>query len=514
MCAEGIEQHDGAAARREVAVGYGLVLAGCLVLYVVTCSPGLLWQDSGMFQYRVWQQDIEGRLGLALAHPLYVLIGIVVKYIPLGGFVFRVNLISAVAGAFTVANVFLLLRLWLGKLAPAVIGALNLAFSWTIWQHACIAEVYTLYTALFVAELVVLLQYFRNGKSGYLVWLGLLNGLAIANHMWAIIPLACYVVLLAALVGKKKVAWRVVAAAGGLWLIGASPYLYLIGKDIIVGGDGAATIRSALFGGSWAQGVLNTQLTWRVIKENVMFIIYSFPTPNILLFFVGLVLLRKLAPSRGFGWVLGILTGLFLVFAFRYDVPDRYAFFMPFYCLVAVLIGVGAHGLLQVKRCRILAGIIMGLTLLNLPVYAMTPSIAKERFPVLSERRQIPYRDSYKWFLQPWRCGYRGCEAFAEEALATVERDGVIYADGTTVYPLWFHQQLNDRRRDVVIVSGHGSFNNLGVYGEAAARELLAERAVYVVSPLRGYCPDFLLEEYGSAKVGVLYRVIEKSGAE
>ena len=34
-------------------------------LYVLTCAPGPLWQDSGLFQYRIWHNDIEGKLGLA-----------------------------------------------------------------------------------------------------------------------------------------------------------------------------------------------------------------------------------------------------------------------------------------------------------------------------------------------------------------------------------------------------------------------------------------------------------------
>ena len=126
------------------AKSYLAVLAAAAVLYIVTCAPGALWQDSGMFQYRIWHNDIEGGLGLALSHPLYHIIGIAIKHVPVGEFGYRVNLISAVTAAIAVANVFLLLRLWLKKSLPAAVGAVTLAVSWTFWQHACIAEVYTL----------------------------------------------------------------------------------------------------------------------------------------------------------------------------------------------------------------------------------------------------------------------------------------------------------------------------------------------------------------------------------
>jgi hypothetical protein len=100
---------------KNLTVSYFVVLLVAAVLYIATCAPGPLWQDSGMYQYRIWHNDIEGMLGLALSHPLYHIIGIGVKYIPLGEFAYRVNLISAIAAAFTIANLFLLLRLWLGK---------------------------------------------------------------------------------------------------------------------------------------------------------------------------------------------------------------------------------------------------------------------------------------------------------------------------------------------------------------------------------------------------------------
>ena len=48
---------------------YSAVLLITLVLYGVSCAPGAVWQDSGLIQYRVWHNDIEGRAGLALAHP-------------------------------------------------------------------------------------------------------------------------------------------------------------------------------------------------------------------------------------------------------------------------------------------------------------------------------------------------------------------------------------------------------------------------------------------------------------
>ena len=138
-------------------VRYSIILFISLVLYSVSCAPGAVWQDSGLYQYRVWHGDLEGFEGLALSHPLYHIVAIGAKHLPFGEFGRRVNLVSAGAAAFAVANLFLLMRLWLGREFPAVIAALTLAFSHTFWWHASLAETYTLWVALLLVEMLVLL---------------------------------------------------------------------------------------------------------------------------------------------------------------------------------------------------------------------------------------------------------------------------------------------------------------------------------------------------------------------
>ncbi len=497
---------------KNLTVNYLIVLLAAAVLYIATCAPGPLWQDSGMYQYRIWHNDIEGRLGLALAHPLYHLIGIAVKYVPIGGFAYRVNLISAIAGAAAVANLFLLLRLWLGKNLPAIIAAITFALSWTNWQFAAIAEIYTLHSALFLAELIMLFQYIKTRRIVFLYLLALFNGLAIANHMWAVIALACYLVFLATLLVKKQIRLRDFAIIAALWVIGAAPYEYLIIKNVIQTGDFTATLASAFFGKGWQGDVLNTSLSGQMVKENLVLIAYNFSTFNGLFFFAGLYGLKKVSPSRSFTYILLALLILFFVFAFRYTVPDRYAFFIPFYCLVAVLIGIGFNFLFPKPNRRILC-LVFILSMIPIPTYIITPVVAQKVGFKLPTKRDIPYRNDHTWFLQPWKTGYNGPEQFADEAFATVEKNAIIYADGTTVYALLYIQEIEGKRRDVTIVSGHGSVNNLKEYNEDVIDKVLTEQAVYVVSPLAGYCPQFLLERYSFVPEGIIWRIVEKQSA-
>jgi hypothetical protein len=493
------------------ASSYLAVLALAAAFYVISCAPGSLWQDSGMFQYRVWHNDIKGGLGLALAHPLYHIIGAGVKYIPIGEFGYRVNVISAVSAAIAIANLFLLLRLWVGRNLPAAIGAITLAFSWTFWQHASIAEVYTLYAALFTAELIFLSQYLKTKRIGYLYLLGLFNGLAIANHMWGTIPFACYVVFLATLPEKRRINFKNIAVITLLWIVGAGPYEYLIVAEIIRTGDITGTLYSALFGNSWSGAVFNTSITLRIVLENIFFLIYNFPTPNILFLFIGIFGLYKVSGDKRFAHIMSALLILFFVFAFRYTVPDRYAFFIPFYCLASAFIGVGMHLFFKRYSQKVYVILVLVFAFLPLPIYGFVPIVAERLKINLGTKRTIPYRNEYTYFLRPWQRGNNGPELFASEALSCVDGDGVIIADGTTVYALWYLQEVKGKNISVKVVSEHGNYQNpIPFPTEDTIEQLMGSRAVYVVSPVAGYCPGYLLEHYDFIKTGPIYRVVDR----
>jgi len=494
---------------QSIMLWYLVVLAGAGALYAFSCAPGMLWQDSSLYVWRIWSNDIEGIMGLALSHPLFIMIGMAVKHIPLGELAYRINLISVVCGAVTIANLFLLLRLWLGRLLPAVIGAVTLAVSWTFWQHAVIAEVYTLCVALLSAELIMLLQYVRTKRIGYLYLLGLFNGLAIANHMWGVFGFACYTVLLVVLLVRNQIGLKHFGIIVLLWVIGAVPYEYLIMKNIILSGDVQATLASAVFGNLWQGQVLNTSISMKIVLENIIFILLNFPTPNLVFFFVGLWVLRKTVPSRSFANIILALLALHFVFAFRYTVPDRYAFFLPFYCLAAALIGLGANVILSRYNRKSLVFVVLVFALLPIPVYCVTPAVARKMYKPLGLRRQRPYRDEYNYFLRPWKMGYRGAERFANEALDMVEENAIIYADSTIIHVLLYVQEAKGKRSDVKIVSEYYMSKNAPAFTENTIERLMESSSVYVVSPVPGYCPQFLLEQYKFEQVGIMWKVVE-----
>ncbi len=493
--------------KKNIVRWYAASFLTALLLYAVSCAPGPLWQDSGLIQYRVWHSDIEGILGLALSHPLFYIMAIGTKYIPLGEFGYRVNLLSAIAGALAVANMFLLVRLWLGKNLPAIIAAVTLAVSHTFWRHASIAETYTLWTALFLVELIMLLQYIKSNRIKYLYLLGLFNGLAISVHMFAAIPLLCYAVFLVSLKLRRQIHISNIFIFVICWIVSALPYEYLIIKNLIQTGDFTGTLVSAAFGNRWQGAVLNTKLSLQIVKEDLIYIFYNFPTPNALLLIVGCYGLFRMPIDKCLRNILLSSTILFFIFAFRYNVPDRYAFFIPFYCMVSILIGLGAYILIERTNKKALIYLILILCLLPVGVYATAPALAKKMQIKIGTREDIAYRDDYKYFLQPWKTGYRGAEQFADEALSTVEENAVIYADITTVGPLLYAQEVKGHRPDVRIISGTANSQDALKLNEETIEQTLKERAVYVVSPRPEYCPEFILEKYNLSQSSILWKI-------
>lgn len=201
---------------------------------------------------------------------------------------------------------------------------------------------------------------------------------------------------------------------------------------------------------------------------------------------------------------------LFFFFAFRYTVPDRYAFFIPFYCMASIFIGLGAHFLLDKMHCKALAFSVLFFSLLPVGVYAAAPTMAKRMQLNIDTRDDIPYREDDTYFLQPWKTGYRAAERFADEALDLVADNAVIYADATTVAPLLLAQQVKAKRPDVKIISGTVNSTDAPEFNEQTINKLPENGPIYVVSRKPGYCPEFVLGDYDLVQAGILWKVVAR----
>lgn len=502
-----------------------LVLAAALLVYAVTLAPGMLWQDYGLAQYRTVAGDFVGARGLALSHPLYYLVTTAFQGVPIGQPPLRVNLVSALFGALSVANVYLLLRRLTPAISaeggagrlPAALGAVSLGVAHTFWKHSVMAETRTLYTAMLTTELLLLhlcLQAAASaaaprgfaGAGRWVVLLLLVNGLSVSNHLLALLDLAVLGLVVLWMAARRQVAIGAVLAGAAAWLAGASIYLWLVVGEWLSGTPLPEVVHSALFG-NYARNVLNTQVTFRLLLESVFYLGLNFPTPTVLLAVAGLAGLRRFTP-RPMAAALGGLLAIHLLWAVRYDIVDRFTYFIPTIVLLSLLIGLGAAAWLPGRR-RIWRRLALAACLLPVVLYAALPAAItglgmREKVPI----RTVPYRDELRYFFWPWKTGYRGAEQLAAEVHRVVPDRAYVLADSTSAWAMHYARRSGEWTRQIEVWPPPNwekggrterTYEHLAPWLEAGT--------LYAIAPQPAYCPQWLLDGYEFEPAGAIFRV-------
>ncbi|MDP3541093.1 MAG: DUF2723 domain-containing protein [Elusimicrobiota bacterium] len=127
-------------------MSFGVFFA-TLALYLAKLPPALApWRDTGEMTVAA------ATLGVAhpTSYPLYVLLGRLALWFPLGNPAYRLNLLSAVAGAAACAVLFAVLRERRGTFA-ALAAAACLAFNPAFWAVSQVSEMYSLWLLSAVA---------------------------------------------------------------------------------------------------------------------------------------------------------------------------------------------------------------------------------------------------------------------------------------------------------------------------------------------------------------------------
>lgn len=486
---------------------YFVVLLTALVLYVISLAPGVLWQDSGLAQVRTAMHDIVGLRGLALAHPLYYVITILFSYVPIGDIAYRVNLVSAILGALTVANVHLLARLLFRFRVAAVVTTCSLAVAHTFWQHSSMAEVYTLDTLLFSLELLCALCFLNTNRGRWMVLLFAVSGLRLSNHLFALLALPVWGSLLLWVLYERRTNWRVFVASGFAWFAGAGLYVALIVAEIVGGRAVGEVVHEALFGVRYAEHVLNTNVDLHLLKVSIIYIGLNFPTPTVFLSLIALTRIRYL-PHWPLRVSIVLLLAIYLMWAVHYNVPDQYAFFMPAIVLMAVLIGFGADRLLAdshvFRRDAVL--FVLG-ALFPVLVYPVLPTIVRASGYYMGVVRKVPYRDAHDYYLRPWRTGYTGAQQFIEE-IRQLPDGSYLLTDTTIAQPVYYYQVLDEWNPRVYVWPTLRTHHDALKPTREDVAEYLDDGRLFVTSLKQGYAPDWIREEFTAERYGCLYRIL------
>jgi hypothetical protein len=490
-----------------------------LWVYALTLSPTVAWlnlgEDSGDLLAAAATLGIPHPTG----YPLFVLLGRLATFLPLGAIAFRINLVAALAGA---ASVYFIVRLAC-SLAPggardrgaafcAAACALLYASSRGAWSQSVLAEVYTLNAAFLAAILWLLVTAEREYNVRRLLLASYIFGLGLTNHL----------LLLAVAPAGLLVAWRLARAKKiGLSAAVLLPLLVLWGLTL----DLYLPIRASRnpeF--SWGAPVTPGRLWW--VLSGAQYARNFFARSP-------LDALRHLAPGRwalDFGWGLALLAFGALATLFRrpagtwavwcaflaslvllsvYAIGDDVGYWMPAGLIAAALAGAGWASLWEGGRGGPLARIGIAAVLCS----AVVLGIVSNWRSVDASRDLTPY-------------------IYAQHSLSTVEPNALVVSeyDGRT-FALWFYKATDFKksRPNLVVaykyllvwpwylnhlaryyrgLSVPGYPGNLDLMMNRLIARNIRRRPVYLTREDPGLLPLFRTERVGDSRMP-LYRVRE-----
>lgn len=354
---------------RWFALGLGAIV---FILYLITLGDHVGRADTFEFQVVMPQLGIAHPTG----YPLFIMIGKLFSLLPFGSMAFRVNLLSAICAAGAVMLIYRAIVSLTSDRRAAAIGALILAASPVFWSQAVVVEVYAL-NALFVTiVLFSLLRLFsRNAHSGLpnpphsagfdnparandlepkiqnpkpkICLLAFVFGLALTHHLTTVILIPA--IASALLLAKPKLPIKSWLIAIGLFLLGLTPWLYIVlrwpglhdGAAMTIN-EWAGWIFGQRFGGALNLSLWNDPTRWSIITRITL---EQFGPIGSILAALGLIVLIRES------WRIALIT--FAIFAgyffygLVYNVPDVAVFIIPAFMMMAVWIGVAINSVVE-----------------------------------------------------------------------------------------------------------------------------------------------------------------------
>lgn len=460
-----------------------------LCVYSFSAQRDVSWQDSGMFQWRVSEADYTGGLGLALAHPLYILAAQPLTAVPIGTLAWRMNVFSGIGMAIALANLVLLVRLLVHRPAVSYVVVAVLALSHAVWWFATIAEVYTWVAAGLTTELLIFERLLRAPSQSSVVQLAFVNGLGLSLHNVALLALPVYAVIVLHLTIRRAFPPSTLLKALLAYALGAALFIGMAVHLATAMGSVQEALESALFG-TFRNAVLNTDLS--ACNWKVMAALGGLSFVNVLLPF-SLVGWKQMAKgvSKPFFLAFSAITLVEFLFVIRYPVPDQFSFLLPTLVLMTLPAAFGLEFLLERSpRWRTAAVLMYSLSLVGTPLlYGSLPAVLSGTGVIIQRTRQLPFRDEVRYWVVPWKHDERSARLFADAALAEARPNGVILADGTALYPLLLTQAITPGTSDILLYQQDKSLPPFD-RDSTAFWTTLDTRSLFVVTPLAAYLPS------------------------
>jgi hypothetical protein len=329
-----------------------LVAAACVVAtvafwaYTRTLLPGVDLGDTGGFQAAVLWPETSARR----AYPLYYTLATpFIRAFSEDNPARGLNLFSAIWAAIAVGLLAVVSgRITKSPLAAAAAGLL-LAFSYTFWTQAIIAEVYSLHLALVAACLLALHAFAERPTTSRLALFFALYAFAFGNHLGMILFLVPFTVFLVLVHPRRRAlcAPSTILLAVVIAIVGALQYapLFLYVWSSIdappAWNDRIAAFWLDATKADWREemvlGVTSGQL-WNRLQMWAWDARQQFGVAGLAVASLGAV--RVWSLSRSLAVLLWLAYAITTAFALTYNVGDTHVFLLPGHFLIALAIAV------------------------------------------------------------------------------------------------------------------------------------------------------------------------------
>jgi hypothetical protein len=315
--------------------------------YTQTLLPGVDPGDTGGFQAAVLWPEVSARQ----AYPLYYnLARPFVRAAAPADPARALNLFSAIWGAAAVGLIVFVCASVTRSLAGGAAAGGLLAFSYTFWTQAVIAEVYTLHLALIAWCLVALDGYAAKPTRARLALFFLVYAIAFGNHFSMILLLVPFAVFLLQTTPAPRTLFRlpVISMALAAAAVGAlqyAPNFLSVWSEYDAPAGWANRVAAFWFDTTkqdWRdQMVLGIQATQASDRVAMWWFDarQQFGLLGLAAAAAGAIGLWRLAPR----WAILAFTALVIntAFALTYNVGDTHVFFLPGHLMTAFLAGTG-----------------------------------------------------------------------------------------------------------------------------------------------------------------------------
>ena len=326
---------------------------------------------------------------LGIAHPpgyaFYTLLGKLFQtLVPLGAVAARMHLLSAVVATVAALFVYGTVRaasrlLFPGRRAPfdvavaaAVFAALSFGLAADVWQHAIHANPHIVTAAFLAANLFLLTRWAASGASDrrWLFAFSLSAGLGVTHHPLTVISFPAYAVFI--LLARPGILgeWRTWLGMIGCAALGLLVWLYFPLRSAMTPPFGPATMTTldGFLDHVLARGLSESLPYFGLVDAPERAVVFGsllrlqFALPVLFLAGLGLgwpLLARRLRPIDGAAvpsWKLSVLYALAFAanyaFVMSLRAQDIMAYLLGLLVIVAVLAGIGLHGLLALTAAR------------------------------------------------------------------------------------------------------------------------------------------------------------------